>query len=147
MTKSEQTQLTAVIEQMKAEFAAVIKSELQPLADQVVLMHSAAVKATAWRKLAVERIKFLEKQVDTLIGQVAQLTPPAKPKFAALTNRCSGAEWNAAMEVLKLNHPGQTYFNREDVIATVERLVKPEPAHVEQAAPMVEVPDEEDVTL
>lgn len=124
----------------------LINAATAPLIAELAEFKSNAPKATAWRVAAKARIKFLEKQVDTLIDQVAALTPAPKPKFvSAPTNRIPRKEWDAAHAVMCLQHPGQKMFNPDDVRALAERL-KLAPPVIEQAAPM-ECVEEEDVAL
>ena len=143
MTKNEQAQLAQMIEQMKTEFATALREQLQPLVLEINALQQRSSNFAARVNAAN---KVYRNEIASLRDQVAALTPAPKTKAPVRSPRCTGADWNAAMAVLKLNHPGQTYFNRDDVIATVERL-KPEAAHVEASAPMEQAEEEEDVTL
>lgn len=143
MTKNEQAQLAQVIEQMKQEFATALKEQLQPLVLEINALQQRSSNFAARVNAAN---KIYRTEIASLRDQVAALTPTPKVTKLAPTNRIPRAEWDAAHAAMCLQHPGQKMFNPEDVRALAERL-KLAPPVIEQAAPMVEAPEEEDVTL
>lgn len=115
-----------------------IAAAVAPLIEEInALQQRTANFAT---RVNADRAKML-----TVITQLREQVENQKPVTkTAPAERITTDQWNAAMAVLRLQHPDKRFFDRADVVATAKTLTTA-PAQAPVETPVTTLSEDEEV--